>query len=75
MEKFEKLLEDVAIMKERSNEWGALKEEVAIIKVDTEQSKEQIQFLTQENAELRRKLDDLAQYSRKGNVIIQRIPF
>lgn len=73
-DKFEKLLEDVAVIKGLCSEWGMLKEEVAAVRVDTDRNSDQIKRLTKENAMLRSRVDEMDQYSRKCNVIIQGIP-
>lgn len=77
MSKFEKLLEDVAMIKEMCRmctEWGSLKE-VTAIRSNSEQNCLQINALVKENKELKVRLNDLDQYSGECNVVIQCVPY
>ncbi len=70
MEKFNKLLDDVAAIKGICKDCGVLKKkvQVALIKTNTENNSEQIRKLTRENVNLKRTVSELEHYSKKFNV-------
>ena len=77
-EDFKKLVEDVGITKKlcmsMNERLTKISREIEILKKDNEMNKSDIQHLLCENYELRLKLNEMEQYNKKSNLIIQGVP-
>ncbi len=76
---FEQLLADVAVIKsacmELKTDLGEIKDDLKSLKLENEVSKKEINLLKDENHLLKVRLNELEQYSKKNNIIINGIPW